>query len=266
MGRKITRLAAALLAMAIALASALPASAEMQGTFEAAYKNYDGEWAGGGLSPIKMKLEGDTLTFDYSPVFYFDRSFGLTGEDKARIIAECVVGFQRWAGVYEIDGRELTVVVDVHPEETGWMLASNVRIVPDKPVDLGAMVPGCLLWRPGSPFLTMYRPMDGPRRRNFESTAVHEFGHVLGLFDAYGYRAHFSGSFLGIDVGALADRLLPAAPLDRAPRDSVMRNGREIRAKEIEMLLWAWKDGRLQLYTDSVLTYLGAEVSPAFAD
>jgi hypothetical protein len=44
-----------------------------------------------------------------------------------------------------------------------------------------------------------------------------------------------------------------------------MRSRWEVTTTEIEMLLWAWKDGRLQLYTDSVLTWLGAEVSPAFS-
>ncbi|MCL1952577.1 MAG: hypothetical protein FWF60_07090 [Oscillospiraceae bacterium] len=252
--------AALLLALALLLAClTVPAGA----SFESEYKSYKGEWAGGGRSPIKMKLEGDTLTFDYSPVFYFSKKFGLAEEDKARIIAECVAGFRRWAGVYEINGRELTVVVDVHPSEAGSLLASNVRVIPDNSLIPNAMVPGCLLWWPSSPFLAMYRPMDDPRRRNFESTAMHEFGHVLGLFDAYGYRSHFYGVPFLAD---LADRLLPEAPPDRAPRDSVMYSGRDIRPKEIEMLLWAWKHRRLQLYTKSVLTWLGAEVSPAFSE
>ena len=260
--RKTMRFTALLPVLALLLAClTLPAGA----SFESEYKSYRGEWAGGGLSPIKMKLEEDTLTLDYSPVFYFDQGFGLTEPEKESIIDDCVAGFMEWEGIYTIGGRELTVVVDVHPSESGSRLCSSVRILPNSGFSSGGMVPGCVIWRPASPFLAINLRTQNPQYRNFEYLAAHEFGHVLGLFDAYGYD-DYSYTFLGRDLSGLFGRLLPEAPLDRAPYRSIMRSGWAVTATEIEMLLWAWKNNRLQLYTKSVLTWLGAQVSPAFSN
>ena len=267
MRTKTLRFLGMLLSFALLLAFlAIPAGAaggSMAETFEDAFKTYKGEWAGGGLSPIKMRLKEDTLTFDYSPVFYFDPSFSLTEVEKAAIVDDCVAGFKRWAGVYEIDGRELTVVVDVHAGTTTSLLVASVRVISGR---YGASVPGCLLWRPCSPFLGIYLRTGNPQYMDFEDMAMHEFGHVLGLFDAYGYGVH-GYSILGMDFGWLAEWLLPEAPPDRAPQDAVMRSSwmQVIYPTDIEMLLYAWKNNRLQLYTKSALTWLGAEVSPAFS-
>ena len=266
--RKMTRFAALLLTLALLACLAVPAAAAdsappMDKTFEAAFKSWKGEWAGGGCSPVKMKLEGDTLTFDYSPVFFFDKSFGLTEAGKARIVEECVWGFQGWEGVYPLYGREITVKVDVHPTTTEKKLSSSVRVIPRKNIG-SSWVPGCVLWRRNSPLLTMYLRVSNPDYAGFEHSAMHEFGHVLGLFDAYGYGAQL-GTILGIDLHPLGDRLLPEAPLDRAPEDALMRSRWEIYPTDIAMLLYAWKNNRLQLYTKSVLTWLGAQVSPAFS-
>ena len=262
---KAIRLAAALLiAVPLACVAAIPAGAlELEKSFEAVFKNYSGDWAGGTLSPIKMQLKEDTLTLDYSPVFCFDKSFSLTDREKAAIIDECVAGFKHWAGVYPLYGRELTVKVDVHPDATNSRLSANVMVLPYNA--LGTMVPGCLLWRPYSPFLTMYLRTNSPQYMNFERSAMHEFGHVLGLFDAYGYGAQH-WRVLGLDFSWLGEWLLPEAPQDRAPYNTVMRSGWEITPTEMAMLLYAWKNGRLQLYTESMLTWLGAEVSQAFFD
>jgi len=261
--RRTTRLAALLLVLPLLLAClAIPAGA----SFESEYKCYRGEWAGGGLSPIRMKLEEDTLTFHYSPVFYLDREYWdytLTEEDADEVINTCVAGFRGWEGVYEIRGRELTVVVEVEARRTDKKLQANVMVLYDD-YYRASMVPGSVLWRPWSPFLRMYLYTFDPRRTDLERVALHEFGHVLGLFDAYRYGAYMS--FLGIDLSGWIGRLLPEAPPDRAPEDSVMRSGRNVTPTEIEMLLWAWKNNRLQLYTKSVLTWLGAQVSPAFSN
>jgi len=238
----------------------------LEETFEAAFKGYSGEWAGGGPSPIKMQLQGDTLTFDYSPVFYFDEGYALTDGEKARIVDQCTVGFQRWAGTYPLYGREITVEVNVNAETTDRRAGSSVRVQPTSIFPGAAgVVPGSLLWRPDSPLLAMYLVVSSPKYRDFEGLAMHEFGHVLGLFDAYGYSLP-GRSFLGGVMSALVGRLLPEAPLDRAPWHSIMRgSGGQVTSTEIAMLLYAWKNNRLQLYTESALTWLGAEVSPVFS-
>ena len=38
------------------------------------HKTWNGEWVGKGA--LKMRLAGNTMTFEYRPVFYFDESYG----------------------------------------------------------------------------------------------------------------------------------------------------------------------------------------------
>jgi len=251
-------LAAVLAAALLTFLCAIPAGA----SFESEYKSYRGEWAGGGRSPIKMKLVEDTITFVYSPVFYFDSGFHLTEQGKAAIIDECLAGFRQWEGIYEIGGRELTVVVDVHPATSASKLGSNVRILPLNPI-LTSMVWGTSFWKPSSPFLRMELRNSSPQY--LTRVAMHEFGHILGLSDAYGYGQHFRRVIPFLDLGWLGDWLLPEAPPDRAPEDGVMRGGWDITPTDIEMLLWAWKNNRFQLYVKSISTWVGGQVSPVFS-
>ena len=236
---------------------------EVLDTFEAAFGKPGGGWIGGAPGPIKMKLEGNTLTFDYSPSIYVAREYEdwtLTDEEVEEAAENCVEGFKEWEGVYEVYGQALTVVVDVHPVVTGRKLFSDVRIVPRN--GSASMVFGCIVWRPWSPFLKMSIKSGGYVSTH---TPMHEFGHVLGLFDAYGYGSQVRDmDFLGLNLRDFVNTLLPEAPPDRAPEYSIMRSRWEVTPTEIEMLLWGWKSGRLQLYTESILCWLGAEVSQAF--
>jgi len=273
--RTLAILLAALIAFSVATAAGAAADPReiltAGGNFEDAFKNWDGEWTDSGLSPIKMRLQGDTLTFDYSPVFYFADAFAegpLTEAEIADIMEQCVAGFKRWEGVYQVYGRELTLEIDVHPGRANSLLRANVMVIPKTIFGTeGGMVPGAFLWRPYSPVLTMFLAVDYPQYTDFAGLAGHEFGHVLGLFDAYGYGGAFS-YLAGVDLSWLGDWLLPAAPLERASYDSIMRGGGRdyVSPADASMLLWGWKNNRLQLYTDSKLTWLGAEVSQAFID
>lgn len=240
---------------------------DIKETFEDAFKTWSGDWAGGGLSPIKMQLKGNTLTLDYSPLFYVTPDFGsgaLTDEEIKYVIEQCVIGFKEWEGTYDVYGQPLELVLNVTPGITNYKLFADVKILPED--DLASMVPGCIIWKPRSPFLGMYIKTDDPVNDYWlDYSAMHEFGHVLGLFDAYGYGSHTRGvTILGIDISDWGDKYLPSAPYDRAPSNCVMRSGWRISSTEIEMLLWGWKEQRLQLYTESILTRLGAVVSQAF--
>jgi len=230
---------------------------EIQPTFESEYKTWKGEWAGRGA--LKMRLEGNTMTFEYRPVFYFDESYGWDGAKKQSVMADCVEAYRRWEGAYEIRGRVLTLVLNVHPEITDNKRAANVRFLPDKG-SRSTMVPRCLVWRPDRCCNVYYRARDMYRLDSY--VAQHELGHVLGIFDAYGYGGHFKGKrVLGVSLEKLANRLLPAAPFELTPRESIMRSGGPVTPLEAEMILLAWSRGRLQLYTKSVLTLLGAKVA-----
>jgi len=230
---------------------------EIPPTFEAEHKTWKGEWAGRGA--LKMRLEGDAMTFEYRPVFYFDESYGWDGTKKQSVVASCVEAYRRWEGTYTVRGRTLTLVLNVHPKITENKRAANVRFLPDKG-NRTTMVPRCLIWRPDRCCNVYYRARDMYRLDAY--VAQHELGHVLGIFDAYGYGGHFKGKrALGVSLEKLANRLLPAAPYELTPRESIMRSGGPVTPLEAEMILLAWSRGRLQLYTKSVLMLLGAQVA-----
>ena len=229
---------------------------EIPPTFESGYKTWQGEWAGRGA--LRMRLAGNTMTFEYRPVFYFDKSYRWDDAKKQSVAAGCVEAYRRWEGGYEVRGRTLTLVLNVHPEITEKKRASNVRFLPDKG-SRTTMVPRSLIWRRSRCCNVYYRAHDMYRLDSY--VAQHELGHVLGIFDAYGYGGHFKGKrVLGISLEDLANRLLPAAPFELTPRESIMRSGGPVTPLEAEMILLAWSRGRLQLYTKSVLTLLGAQV------
>jgi len=281
MNKALKRTLSILLAALITLGVSIAASAAADprailasgGSFEAAFKNYSGEWAGGGMSPIKMRLQGDTLTFDYSPVFYFANAFAqglLTEAEIAGIMDQCVAGFKRWEGVYQVYGRELTLTVDVHPGRTNNSLSASVKVLPKTILGFSGgdvMTLSGIMWKPYNPLPKMYLHTDYPKDIDFETLAMHEFGHVLGLFDAYGYGKILTA--VGMDsLSWLGDWLLPEAPLERASSDAVMRGGGRdyISPTDIAMILWGCRNSRLQLYTESIATWLGAEISQAFFD
>jgi hypothetical protein len=91
----------------------------------------------------------------------------------------------------------------------------------------------------------------GARRGTFDRLIEHEFGHVLGLFDAYGYGKH---------IPVLGNIILPKAnedsvhvkydsvmlcDWDRAPRTFVRT------ATDLAMILYAWQENKLQCYINS---------------
>jgi len=228
-----------------------------QPTFESEFKTYKGEWAGKGA--LKMRLKDNVMTFEYHPVFFFNENYGWDDTKRRSVAAGCVEAYRRWEGTYDIRGRVLTIVFNVCPEITGNKRAANVRFLPDKG-SRTTMVPRCLIWRRGRCCNVYYRAHDMHRLDSY--VAQHELGHVLGIFDAYGYGGHFRNKYvLGISLEKLANWLLPEAPYELTPRESIMRSGGPVTPLEAEMILLAWSRGRLQLYTKSVLTLLGAQVA-----
>ncbi len=264
--RTIARLlCAALLCVSLSVVSA--ASAIDDSLQNATFEEVFGKKRSGGASPVKMRLEGDNMIVDYDAVFFIERMYPngevLTDERVNEIVEQCVEGFKDWEGIYTVRGRELTVQVNVNAQTTERKSAATVQVLPDTSW-LTSIVPGAIFWRPNSAYKTMYLRAYSPMSY-FVYTAKHEFGHLLGLFDAYGYGSHTYGwTLFGTDFSWVGDYFLPEAPYDRAPNDAIMRSNYWVYPADMEMVLWAWNHGRLQLYTDSILTWLGAEVSPAF--
>jgi len=271
MQKKCARVAAVLLAFALfACLFALPAGAAGEQTLEAMFSGY----TGGGRSNLSLKLEGDTATFSYSPLFHVERNFPgyapLTDGDVAWIVDQCVAGFKLWEGEYAVRGRTLTLVVDVDAKMAANSGQANVRVMPrGESSNAGSASFSALFWNPGYTTTINLRPNYPMDEMYYLYVGAHEFGHALGLNDAYSYANRFdSSNIFGWFMNMLYGFAQPAAPYDRAPYDAIMRTSwyATIYDRDAEMVLWAWRNGRFQLYSDSIMMYLSFwfEVSPAF--
>ena len=69
----------------------------------------------------------------------------------------------------------------------------------------------------------------------YKDTAAHEFGHVLGLGDAYDVSWHSAAN----------------ATTGEVPQNDMMRSNGTVTPNDIEMLLYAWQLNTWQEYVDS---------------
>jgi len=282
---------------------------------------------GGPLGNLKLKLEGDTAIFTYSPVFYVQRAWSstidtyeggvpeelleeierdledgvitweeawvrhqalwaqypvtwiseivnytLSDEEVQSVIDACVAGIKRWEGDYEVRGRTLTLVINVDAKLADEEPGSNFRIVSGDDLynTAGDANFTAIVWRPN--FITKIGIYpDDPRDDWYcERVSAHEFGHAMGLNDAYGYTDHNDPStWFGRLGNVVWGFIQPEAPPENAPRDAIMRGswlGAVIYDRDAEMVLWAWKHGKFQLYAKSIarVLFFWFEYSPVF--
>jgi len=177
------RFAATLLVIALsACLLALPAGAAGEQTIEAMFKGR----TGGGRSNLSLRLEGDTATFSYSPLFYVERNFPgyapLTDGDVENIVAMCVVDFKRWEGEYQVRGRTLTLVVNVDAGMAGSKSAATVLIVPsNNDGRAGTASFTGFFWRPSRTTVITMFPHNPRNEWEYAGTPAHELGHAMGL-------------------------------------------------------------------------------------
>ncbi len=212
---------------------------------------------------LKLHLEGNRVRIVYRPAIYFSGGF----EGRAQMLLPLMLkGFQQWAGEYEVFGVPATVEVAVQHRIQPHVLGADIFVNSFK--GACSRVPTASLWRPGirqRMILNFGWDAFGHQRcaahwqENVVNLTAHEFGHVLGLFDAYGYRQHWQK----VGLGWAADVLLPAARPSLAAPDGIMRSPYHkpavVTGREIEMMLTAWKTGRLQLYENCILRLVGAQ-------
>jgi hypothetical protein len=85
---------------------------------------------------------------------------------------------------------------------------------------------------------------------------MHEFGHVLGIFDAYAYEYGSSIFCPGVSDNELIG-------WDSTKTD-VMRSSSDVTNLHAKMLLFAWSRNALQMYKHAAIAILANnEVSPA---
>ena len=92
--------------------------------------------------------------------------------------------------------------------------------------------------------ITMYRSHSGDPneygQNGYASTIAHEFGHVLGLGDAYGDK----------DKGRVAATNTPEVPVTKWLQDDIMANNGYVTPNDIEMVWQAWSTNKWQYFTD----------------
>jgi hypothetical protein len=239
-------------------------------------------WSGAkGGGNTTVTISGNDMVIDYYPKFYVREEYmdrmDRAGTLKMRAVSEAlytyntvlaVAGFEAWGkqGPYHIQGVEVNVSVNVHPSQAKSVNEANVIISTnnmDTPIVPAVFFPGWDIANTHKIYLNYGKQYysTGDSRR---WTATHEFGHVLGLFDAYGYGQH---------LGGLGEALVTKeADPGKAPGDGVMRgtgySDPAITANEIGMVLQAWSRNRLQLYEQGGIAVNGpiarGEVSQVF--
>ena len=92
--------------------------------------------------------------------------------------------------------------------------------------------------------ITMYRSHSGDPNEysqyGYASTIAHEFGHVLGLGDAYGDK----------DKGRVAATNTPEVPVTQWLQDDIMVHNGYVTPNDVEMVWQAWSTNEWQYFTD----------------
>lgn len=216
-----------------------------------------------GGSTIRMKISDNTIDIYYTPKIYFDSAWCMAEADKVIFAENIVKGVSEWDGEYEIYG--LTTTVNVHvddPQFVDKLDDATIYYHKRNPLEdhfhMTSLVFDATTWNPNKKLTVKLQ--DSELNLDQSRVIMHEFGHVLGLFDAYSYIGHF-GETLGTFIN-------PEIPFTRAGKNDIMRRtgyNSVVSDNNIEMLLWAWKNNRLQTYAENALTkLLGGEVSQAF--
>jgi RHS repeat-associated protein len=224
-----------------------------------------------GNDTLSVSISGNTVTIDYNPKIFIQANVGrseyyqtpscerfpdlkhihVSAADYSSLEQRIVDGFMRWGGTFSIQGETVTVVVNVNPTREINAARSDVRVnLHDEGLlKVDGMVFWSLTWNvntdAGIELWLDQEALDhdtGRKEWDYISNLVmHEFGHTLGLMDAYG--AFYQ----------------PQAPASRVSKDTdtVMWNhyhaGSFPKDIEIEMLLYAWTRNKMQGFSQGPL-------------
>jgi hypothetical protein len=220
------------------------------------------------VGSMNFAVKNNEIIIDYFPKFYVQEEYTaympllvnfltyqipytstrtVSQSDYDDYVNKIVDGFLIWAGNYKVQGVNVKITVNVTPSQVNRAKDADIVVTTNK--DAAPWVPTSFFWS---------RTKEQKGEFNFgwpsysiagavTNTGAHEFGHILGLFDAYGYESHF----------ILGGVVLPEADSTINPKDGIMwspwNTPPQFYDTEAEMLLYAWSRNALQLYTNSVL-------------
>ena len=150
----------------------------------------NGYYVGG--NTVRMAIKENTIEIRYSPKFYFDSSLCMTDKEKQTFIDNAIEGVKRWAGSYEVYGISTTINVTVDTPVT-VKTSSESNIYVKKGDVLATMVSDAVFWSKSENLGITVRYEDKRYAWDAANLIQHEFGHVLGLFDAYSYEGNIPG-------------------------------------------------------------------------
>jgi len=236
------------------------------------------KWPNDANATINVTIKGNNIDISYSPSVHIQREYfkkvvcdnpDVKDEYEVKttevlkptdivyssLVTKIKNGCAQWGGSYSLYGISSTVLVSVDVKNANSRLASNLIITTN--VKGNNFVPTTLFWcREKVP--TMYLNLGYGRywtdrhwtkpSASVENLVAHEFGHVLGVFDAYSYAANPT----------------PARE-SRAPEKTIMwgtdTSELAVTPTEIKMVLYAFSRNVLQTYE---YTWYGGEESTAF--
>lgn len=160
-----------------------------------------------------------------------------------------VRGFQKWSGTYEVDSKEVNVKVDVIRRKRN-AVNIDLKLYGDR---CGVKIKP-FGWSVDSipTKMVLYAHFNETLERSWEdveNVSAHEFGHLLGLGDAYEKN---DGNLILIRlVGMLMpeyfDLIRKDAPKE-VPADDIMRTGSRVTSYDIKLMIKAWEENKYQLF------------------
>ena len=212
----------------------------------------------------------EEIVIQYFPVFYIQESYLYTfidesGQERTKYLRrpvdektykDSVNTFyksikEKWANLkVNIQGIEADVVLEMDESmRKGTTFNHNVHIV-FQDVDGQNVVWDSFLWRKHKELEINLRPSSLSK---LEEAARHEFGHVVGNFDAYGYNQNDVGKFLfkGLEHNPDGSHVL-----DSVSGNNIMDffDGKAaVEDINIEMMLYAFSENRLQPFYTSIV-------------